>query len=105
MTTTESKQVTQTIKEQILAGVDGERWNFFRAVGVSKLLDMNDGRLRLHSARKHINIDITLDEGSDDYTIKAYKLKNRGLDIEVIKDISGIYCDQLTDIVYSILCE
>jgi hypothetical protein len=48
--------------------------------------------------RNKINFDVHHDEGADLYNIKAYLLRNYGLDVTELINVEGIFCDQLGDL-------
>jgi len=71
--------------------------------GVENAVQMRGDTVRLCSRRKHkINIDITL-SSLDLYDFKAYLLRNHGLELALIYDDQGFYCDQLDTIMKAIM--
>ena len=52
-------------------------------------------RLCSRLGQQVINIDISYNEGTDLYDIKAYRLRNYGLDIRTVYDEEGIYAENL----------
>jgi len=71
---------------------------------IKTILWKDDGRsVRLHIRKPEvINIDIIYERGSDTYTVKAWKLKNHGLEAQEIYNMQDIYFDQLDDVIREI---
>lgn len=49
-------------------------------------------------ATNKINRVIIKLDANDTYSIKFYKITKRGLSVELIEEVSGIYCDMLQDV-------
>ncbi len=64
---------------------------------VKALIEVDTNTLRLHFRERTgvFNVDIHYDGGMDLYNLKAYKVK--GVKVEVVKDIEGLYVDQLAE--------
>ena len=99
---TEASQVQETLIEQL----HGLNPLFVGEYGVKAILAIEDGYgLRLHTRNrgKVINIDIIYRPCPDLYDIKAYKVDGLKITCEQIVDKTGIFFDQLHDVIRSIL--
>jgi len=66
---------------------------------VQTILIVNETSLRICCrTRDKINFDIEYDSGEDLYNVNAYLIKNHGLDVEQLLFSSGVYCDQLAEL-------
>lgn len=71
--------------------------------GVDDVVLMDESTVRICSRKKHkVNIDITL-SALDLYDFKAYMLRHHGLEIAVIYNEKGFYCEQLDAILKKIM--
>lgn len=72
--------------------------------GIETTVQMKEDTVRLCSRLKgrKINIDITL-SSLDLYDFKAYLLRNYGLELALIFNEQGYYCDQLDTVLKSIM--
>ena len=71
---------------------------------IKAILTINNG-LRLHTKTNGIviNIDITYDYNSDLYSIKAYSVNSRKVEVKQIADFSDVFFDQLHELIRGIL--
>ena len=93
-------QVQKTLIQQLQA----QNPLFMAKFCITDIVLMNENTIRLHSrGREIVNIDITYNHGSDLYDIKAYRLRNHGLDVKPIYGEQGFFWDQLNQAIKAIL--
>jgi len=93
-------QVQKTIIQQLQA----QNPLFMADFTITDIVLMSENTIRLHSRGEEIvNIDITYNCGSDLYDVKAYRLRNHGLDVKLIYDRNGFFWDQLNQAIDSII--
>lgn len=93
-------QVQKTFIQQLQV----QNPNFLSEFHITNIVLMSENRIRLHHRAKEIvNIDITYNRGSDLYDVKAYCVRNHGLDVQTIFDEEGFFWDQLNTVIKSIL--
>jgi len=74
-----------------------------RDYGIDTVIIMSEDTVRLCMRRRHkINVDVTL-SSLDLYDFKAYLLRNHGLEIAVIYNERGFNCEQIDEVLKTIL--
>ena len=95
-------QVQKTLIQQLQA----QNPLFMAEFSITNIVLMSENTIRLCSrGREIVNIDITYNRGSDLYDIKAYRLRNHGLEVKTIYDEQGFFWDQLNEAIKTILEE
>ncbi len=105
---------TNTVQRTLIMQLEHLNPMFVVEYNIKAVILMDENTIRLHSKGKGqptVNIDIKYNIGSDLYEIKAYKIKRfdfRTLDLGnldpiTIYDETGIFWDQLNDIIQDIL--
>ena len=96
----ELTEVQQTLLEQLR----GLNMFFISECNVKTILAIDNG-LRLHTKNngRVVNIDITYDYGNDLYDIKAYSVNSLKAECEQIADFTGVFFDQLHELIREIL--
>ncbi len=92
----EMQEIAATIRKQIgmrtLMACGAREWQFpTNAKGI--IFKVGNGRLRLH-----IKVILT---SMDDYSVSLIKLGR--VDTKIVEHYDGIYCDQLSEIVYKMV--
>jgi hypothetical protein len=98
---TEMSQEQLTIVEQLKSLGVFRKW---KVKGTTYNSDKSDGsewdiRLLIREPGLVVNIDITLDRGDDLYNVKGYLIRNSGVHIDEIYDGSGLFWEQLHEVV------
>lgn len=97
---TKLNRVQQTLIEQLKV----QNPSFLSEFNIKNIVLMDKDRIRLCCRGKEkVNIDISYNRGSDLYDIKAYRLRNYGLDVKTIYDQDGFFWDQLNEVIKTIL--
>ena len=92
------------VQETLIQQLQAQNPLFTAEFNISSIVLMDENRVRLCSrGGEVVNIDIAYNEGSDLYDIKAYRIRNHGLDVKTIYDKTGFYWDQLNEAIKTIL--
>lgn len=95
--TPELNEVQETILKQIKA----QEPLFMFIYKVQTVLIVDDSTIRLCCRTRHkINFEVHYDAGLDLYTVKAWLLRDYGLDLHELLNMTEIQWDQLADLLH-----
>lgn len=92
------------IQRTLLEQLEIQNRYFLTDFHIKHIVPWDKNTIRICSrGRRKINIDITYNAGTDLYDVKAYLLRNYGLDLTTIYDQEDLFWDQLNTVLKMIL--